>query len=321
MLDIGKMKGLGDWPKMRRSIESTVKTVLGELPQNQVDPQIKTVEELEFPGFLRRRINYFVDEWDRPSAWLFVPEGKEEGPALICCHQMTPHGKDEAAGIEGNPGLAFAQHYAQEGYVTIAPDCLTAGDRVFSGLEPFDTKAFYEKHPNESMVGKMLADHMKCVDVLLESRQVDSSRIGVIGHDMGAYNALFLVAFDDRVQVCVASGGFTPFSDDKDCSRWARESGLVLFPKLRDAIKKKRFPFDWDHVLALVAPSPTLLVTALNDEILPNTKACGKVVNRARKVYKLLGAENALENFTHDGGHAMGHEALEAADEWFERWL
>lgn len=321
MAEFGALESLNDWPKMRRKIESAVQSVLGELPKNQTDPQMKIAEELEFPGFVRCRINYFVDDWDRISAWLFVPEDKEEGPAIICCHQMTPLGKDEAAGIEGDPRLALARHYAEQGYAAIAPDCITAGDRVSSGLAPFDTKNFYADNPDLSVVGKMLADHMKCVDVLTDLPQVDASRIGVIGHDMGAYNALFLVAFDERVQVAVASGGFTPFAGDKDCSRWALDSGLVLLPKLREAIAKKSYPFDWDHVLSLVAPSPTLLITALNDEVLSNTKGCAKVVNRARKVYKLFGADNALENFTHDGGHDMGLDALEAADEWFERWL
>lgn len=321
MIDIGKLKRLSEWPDARRRIQEAVESVVGKPSRNTIDLQVKTAEEIDGPGYVRRRINYFVDEWMRISAWMFVPDGKDEKPAIVCLHRMTVSGKDETAGIEGMPLLAFAQHYAERGYVTIAPDCITAGDRVSSGLGPYDTKAFYKDYPKLSALGKMLADHMRCVDVLLDSRMVDGRRIGVIGHDLGGYNALLLSAFDERVQACVSSCGFTRFTDDKDPARWSRDTGFVILPKLKDAVKKRSFPFDWEHLLALIAPSPTLVITALNDEVLSNTKSCEKAVKSAKNVYRLLGAEEALAHFVHEGGHQMTPQALEAADEWFERWL
>jgi pimeloyl-ACP methyl ester carboxylesterase len=116
----------------------------------------------------------------------------------------------------------------------------------------------------------MLFDHMRCVDVLEEMREVDSARVGVIGHDIGGYNALLLAAFDERVQACVASCGFTPFAEDAQPDRWSGASEFVPLPKLAAAVAKGKYPFDWDEVLALLAPSATFIVTALNDEVLSN---------------------------------------------------
>jgi pimeloyl-ACP methyl ester carboxylesterase len=172
-----------------------------------------------------------------------------------------------------------------------------------------------------SAMGKMLSDYMYAVDVLCEVKRVDSARIAVAGHGMGAANALFLAAFDERIQACVASCGFTRFAADKNPERWAPDSGFVSFPLLREAIKKGEFPFDWEHILALLAPSPTLVVTALNDATYSNTKSCEKAVQLASSVYKLLGASEALADFVHEGGHRITPEALEVADEWLERWL
>ena len=92
-------------------------------------------------------------------------------------------------------------------------------------------------------------------------------------------------------------------------------------PKLRRAIESGDFPFDWDEVLALIAPIPTLLITALNDEELTNTSSVDKAVKGARKIYKLLGAQKAIENATHADGHRMTRDSLELADDWLERWL
>jgi cephalosporin-C deacetylase-like acetyl esterase len=322
MVNLAKVNSLSGWPATRSQIESDVLSVLGPIAtKDRVELQTKTVDEMSFPGYVRRRINYFVDDWERVSAWLFVPDRKDEMPAILCCHSECAQGKDECAGLEGEALLALAQHYAEHGYVTIAPDSITTGDRTSAGLGPLDTKTFYKDNPKMSAVGKMLSDHMCALDVLCEVKRVDSARMGVAGHGLGAANALFLAAFDERIQTCVASCGFTRFATDKNPERWAAEGGFVLFPQLREAIKSRSFPFDWEHILALLSPSPTLVITALNDAVLSNTKSCDKAVQVASAVYKLLGAPEALSHFTHDGGRRMTHEAIEVADEWFERWL
>jgi len=317
-----KLKNLSAWPKKRREIEAAIHSVLGKLPKTPIDLQTKVMDEQDFPGFTRRRVNYFVDEWNRISAWVFVPPEVEDCPAILCLHGMTPYGKDQPAGLEGNePLLAFARHYAEMGYVTLAPDCIATGERLYSRLDPFDTKTFYKDNPKMSAMGKMLWDHMRGIDLLSEVREVDSARIGVIGHDMGSYNALMLAAFDERIGTCVASCGITCFAEDDAPERWLDSSGLVLLPKLQKAVESGDFPFDWDEVLALIAPNPTLLITALNDEVLSNTGSVDDAVKRARGIYGLLGAEKAMENFAHKDGHNMTTDALDAADAWFDRWL
>ena len=321
MVDYGKVKGFADWPKLRGELESDILGQIGPLPRERADLQVKILDETQFAGYVRRRVNYFVDDWTRVTAWMFIPDGKDEVPGVLCCHDVVVQGKDETAGVRGNPILAFARRYAEMGYVTIAPDCMTFGERVSQGLQPGDTYAFYKDNPKGSLLGKMLADHIHAIDMLCDTKRVDSARLGVIGHGIGGVNALFLTAFDERVQTCVASCAFTRFADDPDPGRWAREEGLVFIPKLRECIKKKKYVFDWEDVLALCAPSFTLLLTALNDELLPATKSSEEAVKRAKKVYKALGAPNALELNAHMEGRTVTAELLDEADQWFERFM
>lgn len=322
MLDLGKLKSLALWPKLRSDIETALLGVLGEIPKERVETQAKTVDETEHAGYVRKRVNYFVDGWERISAWLFVPEGKEELPAILCCHQECPQGKEESAGIEGDSRLAFAQHYAELGYITIAPDCLLAGERRSSNVKPYDTKAYYKGNNKLSIAAKMALDHMYALDLLGEQKRVDTARIGVVGHGLGAFNALMLAALDDRVRACVASCGFTRFATDKEPERWARPEGLSLMPQLRPQIESGNYVFDWEHILALAAPSPTLVVTALSDTPFSNPKSCEKAVSAAGRVYKLLGAHSAIDHYGHNGGfNGFPRDAIEVADEWFERWL
>lgn len=320
MTDLSKLKGLGDWPKVRAKIETNVLGVIGGPSKQSVDLQLKTIDETDFPGYVRRKINYFVDDWTRVSAWHFIPEDPDPKPAVLCLHSAVPQGKDEPAGIEGDPQLAFAKHFAEMGYVTLAPDSITLGERASAGLEPFDSTRFYKDNPKASLAGKMLADHMKCLELLTGIPSVDPARIGVIGHGLGACNALLLAAFDDRVHSCVASCGVAPFTDQEHPGHWPGDNQLLLMPKLEKQ-RKKSAAFEWDQIVAMIAPNPTLLVTALNDEVLANTKACKALAERAKKVYAFLGEGAALENRTHKDGHCVSAGSLDAMVEWFERWL
>ena len=320
-VDLAKITNALAWVGSRAKIETSLRAVLGTLPERKEEPQVKTADEFDGPGYTRKRINYFVDEWTRISAWLFVPDGRDEAPGILCCHRAVRQGKDEPAGVEGDPNLAFARHYAELGYVTLAPDCITAGDRVSSRLQAYDSSLFYKDHPKMSLLGKMLTDHMRAIDAFGEVGKVDTARIGVVGHGLGATNALLLAALDDRILACVASCGFSRFEKDKEAGRWARDEGMVLWPGMRTHIKEGEFPFDWEHVLALAAPSAIMVMTALDEAEGSNPQSCQQAVKRAAKVYELLGAGGAIDHHTHGGGAPMAPDGLEVSDDWFERWL
>jgi len=321
-VELGKLKLPSAWPGLRATIEADMRAILGKLPEKRVEVQVKTVDEMDYPGYTRRRINYFVNDWERLSAWLFIPDGKDEEPGIVCLHQQNKSAKDECAGMEGDSRLAFAQYYAEKGYVTLAPDCPLTGERISSKMKPFDSKPYYKGDPKLSLAGKMLSDHIYAIDVFSDLKRVDTARIGVIGHGLGGFNALMLAAFDDRVRACVASCGFTRFATDKEPTRWTDdEVGLNLMPKLEPMIKENKYPLDWEHILALAAPTATLVLNSLTDTPLSNPKSCEKAVNDASKVYKILGAANAIEYYPHNDGFTVSNQARDLADDWFERWL
>ena len=320
-MELAKVKNLQEWPEVRKQIEAKVLGMMGSILRERAELQVKVIDEQTHGGITRQQVNYFIDDWTRVSAWVFIPDGKDDLPAILCCHRRVACGKDEPAGLKGDRALAFAHHYARLGYITMAPDCILAGDRVSIGLSALDSKAFYKENPKTSLLGKMLTDHIHALDALTDTRRVDPARIGAIGHGLGGVNALLLAAFDERVQVCVANSPFARFADDKNVARWWSHDDLPLLPKLAKAAEDKDYPFDWEHILALIAPNPTLILNALNNPDLPNSKSCEKAVKRGQHIYKLLGAVNALDIFGHYDGDTLSPPLLESADEWMERWL
>ena len=106
MHDLGKLKNIQQWQTIRADVEKAVLRVLGEMPKTRIELQVKTLDEMSFPGYTRKRISYFVDEWERVSAWLFVPDGRDDVPAILCCHQGVPQGK-------APPGQSARRHRRQ----------------------------------------------------------------------------------------------------------------------------------------------------------------------------------------------------------------
>ena len=321
MVDLTSLESAASWSKARKEIVANANELLGERPEKRVELQLTVMDEVEFPKYVRRRVNYFVDDWTRVSAWMFMPEGREEAPGILCCHQECRQGKDEPAGLEGNGRMALAAHYAELGYVTLAPDCITAGERVSSRSEPYDSTLFYQDHPDTSLLAKMLVDHQHALDVFEQEDRVDAARIGVVGHGLGGTNALMLAAFDGRVQSCVASCGFSQFRTDSNPGRWCGDGPVNLIPRLREALDDGEFAIDWEHLIALAAPSAVLVITAMTDAQVSNPESCEAAVAHVEKLYTYFGAPRAIEHFGHEDGHQLTFEALDMADDWFERWL
>jgi len=318
------VKTAADWAVRRSHILASVQLVTGPLPSRENLPPlgVQITEEVDQGGYIQRKLTYVSEaDGERVPAYLLIPKQLQTpNPAMLCLHQTAHGGKAEPVGLTlppyGYPDLYYAKHLTERGYITLSPDYPGFGEYP---LEPNARNVYERGYVSVTMKG--VWNHMRGVDLLLSMPEVDAARVGVIGHSLGAFNALLLAAFDDRIQACVASCGFTRFETDKEPYRWASDDGVLLLPNLKSMIQAGPSTFDWEHVLALAAPSPTLVITALTDALYANPKSCQKAVTLAKRVYKLLGAANALDHFAHHDGHRITPETLEVADEWFERWL
>ena len=208
-----------DWQKRRQHILAAMQRVMGNLPSEEkrvpLSPQV--VDEQDSGSFLRRKIAFTPEPNDRLMAWLLIPktllsDRDRKAPAMLCLHQTTQIGKDEPVGLGGNPNLHYAKELTERGYVTLTPDYI-GGDLPEVGIK----EGFGESRSDPYALGyvsgtmKGIWNHIRCVDLLQSLPFVDRERIGVIGHSLGGYNALFVAAFDERLKVVVTSCGFTSF--------------------------------------------------------------------------------------------------------------
>jgi dienelactone hydrolase len=236
-----------DWVKRRAGILENMQKVMGPLPrQERATPEMIVLEETYLPQYVRKKITYLSEKQDRVPAYLFIPSQRQgKAPAVLCLHQTTRIGKAEPAGLGGNPNLSYAAELAARGYVTLAPDYPNFGDYVFD--------PYANGYVSATMKG--IWNHLRAIDLLVSLPEVDSRRIGSIGHSLGGHNALFEAAFDERVTAVVSSCGFTSFSKYKggDLTGWSHRGYMPLIASQYEKDPAK-MPFDFSEVLAAIAP-------------------------------------------------------------------
>lgn len=273
--------------------------VMGELPGDihakPLDVRVTATAESE--QFVRRTITFAAAHGDtRIPAYLYLPrewrKGDRPRPAILALHPTSPLGKGVVDG-QGPPNRAYARELAARGYVVLAPDYPSFGDYEYD----FDD----DRYVSGTMKG--IVDHMRGVDVLCSRREVDPDRIGVIGHSLGGHNAMFVAAFDPRIQVVVSSCGWTPFRDyyGGKLDGWASPRYM---PRIRESfgLDPERVPFGFDELVAALAPRAFFSSSPTHDE---NFAVAGvrRAVRSARRAFRGLGVPANLEVVHPECGH------------------
>ncbi len=309
------------WDARRRDIARRTLDIMGDPPAANPALEARIESKTRLNGYTRLKVSYMSADGERIPAWLLLPEGPGPFPAVIALHETDTSGKDSVIGLAGKPYVHYGAELAARGFVVLAPDSITAGERVLPGAGPYVTAPFDRSHPHWSAMGKMLADHRRGLDYLCSLKEVDRRRLGAIGHSLGGYNAYFLAAFDDRVRAAVVSCGFITLAGASKPFAWARESWFVHFPKLAPYLRAGIAPFDFHEVMALVAPRRLFNYSASHDSIFPDAESIRAAAAQVSEVYRLLGAP---ENFVFrmgDGPHDFPEAVRRETYAWLENSL
>ena len=313
------------WAEKRKDIQRRFIENIGRPPFPRNTRGIELMGTTEGEAYMRTQLRYLVGEQEEIHAYLFVPlTGKQEKgfPAILAMHQMNDYGKDEVAGLFGSKDYAYGHELAERGYVVLAPDYLTFGERVFPGKQQFDSLPFYAQYPGWSMVGKDIQDSMSAIDVLCSFAFVDQGRIGVIGHSHGGSNAMLAMAMDERISAGVSNCGMSVISEEEKCLEWSAEDEYIYFPTLRKyLLEKQELPFDLNEVAALIAPRPWCNISAYFDKTLGNQEFLARVGVQLTQLYKIFGKQSNFCFFMHGNDHSFPKYARSLAYAWLDRFL
>lgn len=248
---------------------------------------------------------------------LYYPAGTPEGkklPVVIWLHGFHyPLGYMWVYRRDLHPVLALTK----AGYAVLAYDQSGFGTR-WSEAAPF-----YDRFPRWSRMGKMLEDLHNAVTALQHDEVADTSKIGVYGFAMGGALGLYAAALDERISCVVSISGFTPMRTDvapKGMSGMTRYSHLYgLIPRLGlFAGSEQRLPYDYDDLMALIAPRPLLVVQPQKDRD-ANPDDVRSAVKRAQAAYDLAGAAENITLLAPDDYARLTDATQDSAIEWMKK--
>ena len=334
---------LQEWQIRRARILEGLQLAMGPLPGNEkrVPLDVRQHEQVTLEGNLvRRKIDYQTEPGDRVSAYLFLPSPRpnrdlpkkadsadQSGagnsspdttsvarrPAILCLHQTVQIGKQEPAGMGGNPNLHYALHLAQRGYVTLAPDYPSFGEHNFDFANA--------KFGYQSGTMKAIWDNIRAIDFLESLPEVDRERLGCIGHSLGGHNTLFTAAFEPRLKVLVSNCGFTRFHKyyQGKLAGWTSARYMPLIAS-RYGNDPNRVPFDFPEIVALLAPRPFLASSPVGDS---NFEVSGvrDTIAAAQPIYDLHGKSRNLQANYPDCEHDFPLAVREVAYRFFDQHL
>ena len=308
------------WAARRVATEARIREVLGPSPDRVPPLEVEIVGERSLPAYVERKIEYTVEAGDRVRAFLLIPhELREPAPAVLCLHETAAEGKMRVMGMEGKEDLAYAPELAERGYVTLAPDIVSTGERVFPGAAPLDTRPFYERFPDRTVEAKNLWDHMRAVDLLRALPEADGARIGAVGHSLGGRSTHYLAAFDERVGCAVMSCGICPHASYYRLFR--QRSVYDPLPTRRTYIEThNRLPYEKHELMALIAPRPLLIVTPANDPERRHDEI-SEMAHKVFEVYRVLGRPSHFARLLHGFGHNTPAYVREAMFGWLAQHL
>jgi pimeloyl-ACP methyl ester carboxylesterase len=195
-----------------------------------------------------------------------------------------------------------------------------AFDQVGFGARIHEAKRFYDRYPRWSLLGNMIQDTRAAVEALSNLEEVDSSRIFLLGYALGGKIALLTGGFDDRVRGVVAVCGVDPLRLDtpekgiEGIRQYSHLHGLL--PRLGFFVDHPdRVPFDFDEVLGLVAPKPTLVIAPTLDRY-ARLADVQREVEASRKIYAILGHPEALQLETPMDINRFAHGTQEISFNW-----
>ncbi len=308
-----------DWQRRRAEILSEWTDLLGEWPPLLTEPQVEILDTTHRENFTQHRIRFNWTPNQQTVGYLLIPDGDGPRPAVV-----TVYYEPETAIGLGNAQRDFALQLARRGFVALS----------IGTTETTEAKTYAIYYPTIedaqvqplSMLGYAAASAWH---VLAQRPEVDSQRIGIVGHSYGGKWAMFAACLFDKFACAAWSDPGIVFDEARpSVNYWEpwylgyhpqpwRKRGLItednpargLYPNLTAA------GHDLHELHALMAPRPFLVSGGAED---PPRR--WEALNHALEVNRILGQHDRVA-MTNRPDHAPNADSNRVIYAFFEHFL
>jgi len=267
-----------------------------ELSDYRATPEVRTdcsftAERVLFPGVEGNVV-----------CVLRIPTGLTgPAPAVLCLHSHT---RGLVLGKEITE--FYAVPLTRAGFITLCPDAMLFGERRWreydereigsGGQSVFLAEkiaAFDALLNGSTLMGKQLAEYMRCIDFL--SRMPEVSSIAVMGHSMGGIYSFWLSALDDRVAATVCLAGLLSY-------RLMAEARMSQYHGIYCVVPGLLTLCDTPDIVSLIAPRAFYALHGRGDLGFA-IEGIREIAAGALRAYGHYGAQDQFVSRIIDGNH------------------
>jgi hypothetical protein len=284
------------------------------------DQKIEIIESTQKDGYTKNHVRSYWNPKEKTDGYLLVPDGEGKKPAVI-----TVYYEPETAIGEGSKKPDFALQLTKRGFITLSiGTSQTTKARTYSMYYPSIENAQLQP------LSMLACASANAWYALSKVPDVDSTRIGIVGHSYGGKWAMFSSCLFDKFACAVWCDPGIVFDESRVAvnywepwylgyypppwnNTW-RKTGMVpdakgLYPKL---IKEG---YNLQELHSLMAPRPFLVSGGSED-----TPKRWLALNHTIEVNRLLGFENRVA-MTNRPDHTPTQESNEQIYLFFEYFL
>ncbi len=284
-----------------------------DLPAGNAAP--KRIERVEKDGYVREKVLLRTTPDTSMPVYVLTPAGATRPLPVVIAFHGHGYGVKDIVGLWENGEERdtpdgyhrdFAVALCRRGFAVAAPEISCFGERQtdFSHLntrvpgQPVPSTcahtAALAMHLGGTALGLRVLDGRRLIDYLETRDDVDAGRLGAMGISGGGMHTFFSTALDRRIRACVVSGYYGTFADSILAMHHCPCNfvpGMGQFGEMYDLV-------------GLIAPRPMLAEAGTYDPIFP-IHAVRRSVRRARKVYDVFDAADAIETDVFEGRHRI----------------
>ncbi len=308
-------------PKSPAEFRARLLASLGGPWPKPCDLKPKLRETIVRDGYRIESLTYEVEPGDRVPALLLVPDGVDSdhpAPAVAVWHQHNGQyhlGKNEPAGLAGNPMHHTGVALVREGFVVLCPDALCFEERQDAQLKGANFERFeFLRYvvAGKCMAWKNILDMRRAVDYLCSRPEVDAERMGCYGHSMGSTHTWLVGPWEPRLKCLVANCCLPTYEAIH------RTHLLHCFPNFIPGL----FAYgDTPDIVSLIAPRAIHFNFGETDRGSP-IREVKAAMPRIAEAYRRVGAADRFSYFIQpETGHVLSAEMWRRTLESFKRHL
>ncbi|WP_244518603.1 prolyl oligopeptidase family serine peptidase [Parapedobacter composti] len=318
------VKDAADWKRRRTEILHRWSSLMGQWPPLLEGQHLRIDSSVQRTGYVQHQIRFkwMPNEWT--DGYLLVPDDQtaQKRPAVLVVYYEP----ETAIGMSDKPQRDFARQLVKSGFVT-----LSIGTRAASQRREFSLYYPSIAHAEVQPLSMLAYAAANAWHVLANVSQVDSTRVGIMGHSFGGKWAMFASCLFDKFACAVWSDPGVVFDETKGSAVnywepwylgyypppwrnvWRRHGNVENAQGLYPGLIAKGFNLHELH--ALMAPRPFLVSGGEADPVerwIP--------LNHTRKVNQLLGYEDRVA-MTNRATHTPDEKSNRQAIAFFNRFL